>query len=304
MRTGTLFYSGFNFNSDIIIMNKLSINGESKRYGIIGYPLKHTLSPQMHNGLFEKLNINAFYFPFEISPEKFEKTVPFLKSLFSGFNVTVPFKESILPFLDGVCEKSLQIGAVNTVFFREGKWVGTNTDWKGFAENVEEDYHIRFKDKNVLILGAGGASRACMFTALWKGAKKIVVSNRTLSKAEEMIRQVSSSVELSAIGVEEQSLKQAGAEADIILNTTSIGLLKDDIHYMNLSTVRKDAFAYDLIYSRETDFIRKAKSLGLKTGNGKGMLIRQGRYAFEAWTGILPDTDFMCRFAGFERLDE
>ena len=285
-------------------MNKLLINGESKRYGIIGYPLKHTLSPLIHNGLFEKSGINAFYFPFEISPEKFEKNVPVLSNLFSGFNITVPFKESILPFLDGVCEKSLQIGAVNTVFFREGKWLGTNTDWTGFAENVEEDYHICFKDKTVLILGAGGASRACMFAALWKGAKKIVVCNRTFFKAEEMIRQVSSSGNISAIRMEVNVLKEAVAQADIILNTTSIGLLKDDLHYMDFSTARKDAFAYDLIYSRETDFIRKAKSHGLKTGNGKGMLIRQGRYAFEAWTGILPDTEFMCRLAGFERLDE
>lgn len=284
-------------------MNKININGESKRYGIIGYPLKHTLSPPMHNGLFEQLHINAFYFPLEISPEKFGKTVPFLRNLFSGFNITVPYKESILPFLDGVCEKSLQIGAVNTVFFREGKWLGTNTDWTGFAENVEEDYQICFQDKTVLILGAGGSSRACMFAALWKGAKKIVVCNRTFSKAREMIRNVPSAVELSAITVDEEPLKQAVAEADILLNTTSIGLLMDDIHYMDFSTAKKDAFAYDLIYSRETDFIRKARIRGLKTGNGKGMLVRQGRYAFEAWTGILPDTGDMCRFAGFERLD-
>ena len=266
--------------------------------------MKHTRSPRIHNGLFEKSGINAFYFPLEIPPEKFKKTVPFLKELFSGFNVTVPYKESILPCLDGVCEKSLQIGAVNTVFLREGKWLGTNTDWTGFAENVEEDYHIPFKDKTVLILGAGGSSRACLYAALWKGAKKIMICNRTFSKAVEMIRQVTSSVNLSAIGVEEQSLKQAVAEADIILNTTSLGLLKDDIHYMDFSAAQKDAFAYDLIYSEETDFIRKAKSRGLKTGNGKGMLIRQARYAFEVWTGILPDTELMCRFAGFERLDK
>ncbi len=285
-------------------MNALLINGESKRYGIIGYPLKHTLSPRIHNGLFKKSAINAFYFPFEIPPEKFEKTVPFLKSLFSGFNVTVPYKESILPFLDGVCEKSLQIGAVNTVFFREGKWLGTNTDWTGFAENVEEDYRISFKDKTILILGAGGSSRACLFASLWKGSKKIIICNRTFSKAEEMIREVPSSANLSAISVEEQSLKPAVAEADMIINTTSLGLLKDDLHYMDFSAAKKDAFAYDLIYSEETDFIRKARSRGLKTGNGKGMLIRQARYSFEAWTGILPHTDLMCHTAGFERLDE
>ena len=285
-------------------MNRLSINGESKRYGIIGFPLKHTLSPLMHNGLFEGNGINAFYFPFEILPEKFEKTVPFLKILFSGFNVTVPYKESIIPFLDGICEKSIQIGAVNTVFFREGKWLGTNTDWIGFAENVELDYGITFKDKTVLILGAGGSSRACMYAALWKGAKKIIICNRTLSKAEEMIRNISSYVNVSAIGMDNNKLKQAGEEADILINTTSIGLSDKDVHYMDFSGVPETSFVYDLIYSRQTDFICRANAAGLKTGNGKGMLVRQGRYAFEAWTGILPDTDLMSRLAGFERLDE
>ena len=278
-----------------------SITPQSKRYGILGYPLSHTLSPRMHNGLFSLHGIDAFYFPLEIAPESFNAMAPLLPTLFSGFNVTVPHKEAILPFLQDLSPEAKAIGAVNTVINKEGSLHGTNTDWIGFAESLEKDYRVKFKNKNVLILGAGGSAKACFYAALWKGASSITVSNRTVSRAYELISSCKENegTILSAIGSETEKLHEAVSVADIFINTTTLGLKPGEKHFIDFSNSKNSAFAFDLIYSAQTDFLKKASQKGLKTGDGRGMLLRQGAHAFKLWTGIMPKIPAMAKFAGF-----
>jgi len=276
------------------------INGETVRFGIIGFPLKHTKSPAMHNGFFSKHQLNSIYFPFEIKPEEFSQLVPALKWLYKGFNVTVPFKEEIIPFLDGLTDAAKLIGAVNTVYFKDDRWLGDNTDWSGFLENIEIDYSISFKNKTVLFLGAGGSARACVYAAIQGGARKITVANRTIEKASKLIESIRvDKVQLEYSGISKDELRELSLNADIIVNTTSIGLKESDFHYFSFENVRKDAFVYDLVYGIETDFIKKAKINGNKTGIGQGMLVRQGAKALKIWTSIEPDITMFYKNAGF-----
>ena len=276
------------------------INGETARFGIIGFPLKHTKSPAMHNGFFSRHQLNSVYFPFEVGSEDFSRTVPFLKSLYKGFNVTVPFKEEIIPFLDDVTDAAKLIGAVNTVYFEGDRWLGDNTDWSGFLENIEIDYKVFFKDKKILFLGAGGSARACVYAAIQGGVKEITVANRTVEKAKKLIQSIrSDKTQLEYIGIGNDELTEVSVSADIIVNTTSIGLKENDIRYFSFEKVKKDAFAYDLVYGVETDFIKKAKINGNQTGVGQGMLVRQGAKSLKIWTEIEPDITMFYKDAGF-----
>ncbi len=275
------------------------IDGQTRRFGIIGHPLSHTLSPRMHNALLAKLGINAIYFPLEIAPEKFETLVTQLRFVFEGFNVTVPYKESILPFLDGVTDTAGKIGAVNTVFFKDGKWTGDNTDWKGFQDSLKFDYGVTFKNKNVLILGGGGSAKACFYSALWGGAKAIAMSNRTREKNDSLVEQgFDYSCQVCSMGIDPKELKVCAEQSQILINTTSIGLNPKDRHFFDFASLSPKAFVYDLIYGKKTDFLERAKKRGCKTGDGLGMLVRQGALAFRIWTGKTPDVEFMKKSLG------
>ncbi len=277
-------------------MNKTfhAIDGQTLRFGIIGYPLKHTLSPLIHNALFEKLEIPAIYFPLEIAPENFKTLAPSLRYLFKGFNVTVPYKENMLSFLDAVTDTAKKIAAVNTIFFKDGKWMGDNTDWKGFQDSLMFDYGIPFKNKNVLILGGGGSTKACFYAALWSNAKSITLANRTPEKNDPLVKKnAGTSCQLRSVGITPSELSACAEHAQIIINATSLGLNPKDKHFFDFSSVSPKAFAMDLIYNKKTDFLERAKKRGCKTGDGLGMLIRQGALAFQRWTGKKPDLEFM-----------
>lgn len=276
---------------------KIYIDGNSKRYGIIGYPLKHTLSPLMQNGMISYYKLPAFYFPLEISPDVFCKTAKNLRYFFEGFNVTVPYKEAMINYLDEICIASKKIGAVNTVYIKNGDLIGTNTDWKGFADSLLLDYKVSLKDKNILILGAGGSARACFYAACQQNAKSVIIANRTFDKAEKIISDISfKGIKTYAIGISANELRKESHNSDVIINTTSIGLNKKENHYFSFKEVNSKAFVYDLIYSHETNFIKEAKKRKLNTGNGLKMLVRQGAYSFEYWFNINPDIKKMFSF--------
>lgn len=264
-------------------------------FGVIGDPIEHSMSPLMHNDLFQNYSIDAHYFPFHVKKENLQDAVKGLKAIgVSGFNVTVPHKVQIIPLLDEVDPLANAIGAVNTVVNKEGKFIGYNTDGSGFVRVLKEQI-ANLTDKSVLIIGAGGAAQALYFTIANHGVKRLDICNRTISKASEIVEKCPYHAETSVYGLEEAE-DNIGVY-DVIIQTTSVGMSpnKED-QPLSLKGIKAGAFVSDIIYNPfETAFLREAKQKGAMIQNGIDMLVFQGALAFEIWNGIFPDTDRMKR---------
>ncbi len=264
-------------------------------FGIFGYPLSHTLSPAMQEAGLRHYGRKDSYLVFELSLENFRKTMKSLGSiLLDGFNVTVPYKQTVIPYLDGVTEKARWIGAVNTVYRTKGKWLGTNTDADGFVRSLKEDGRFRPKGKTVLLLGAGGASRAVSYGLAREGAKRIFVTDVCEEKAEEVTRHfrpIFPRTDFVKIGESPVRLKEVLRGADLVINATTVGLKPADPPvipeaWIPAAKKNKRIFFYDLIYHpSRTALLRAAARKGHRTSNGLGMLLYQGASAFECWTG-------------------
>ena len=257
-----------------------------RKYGIIGFPLAHSFSPKIHNRAFKAYGIAAEYLKIEIPPERFESVISdFKKENRAGFNVTIPYKTKILPFLDELDARAQQIGAVNTILVsEEGKWIGFNTDYIGFLKPI-----IEFKDslKKCLVLGAGGAARAVSIgIASGLTARELIIANRTLEKAQTLTESISSFQTLKTSSCQIKAIP--ADQFDLIVNTTSVGMGKQgnktiiDIRPFSHSKT----IVYDLIYNpAETLFLKTARKAGLTTINGLPMLVYQAEEAFKIWTG-------------------
>lgn len=275
----------------------MNINLPTKIYGLIGYPLGHSFSPAMHNAAFKELDINGEYKLFEVSPDKFDH---FLQSLdkenIYGLNVTVPYKERILKFveLDQESNHLKQIGAVNTIVRQDNMWKGFNTDVSGFGRHLEEVFDP--KDKRVALLGAGGAARAAVYVLIKKGAKEIVIFDIDKIKSENvtsMAKDISPDFKISAVdSISDLCIK----DKDLLINATPVGLRQDDPCLIDESTLHKNLFIYDLIYNpAETKLLLLAKRLGIKYSNGLNMLIYQGALSFAHFTGKDSSLDEIIR---------
>ena len=262
--------------------------------GVIGDPIQHSMSPSMHNDAFEHLGINAQYYAFQVKPEDLEDAVKGMKAIgIKGFNVTVPHKTSIMPFLDAIDPLAEAIGAVNTVNCENGQYVGYNTDGLGYVTGLKEKLTAPLSAQKVLIIGAGGAARAIYFTLVKEGVSAIDVANRTLSRAEQLIKQCPYSADSKAILMEEAEKNLY--QYTLIINTTSIGLSPNiDQMPLSLKHLRGDALVSDIIYNPlETKFLQEAKNKGASIQNGVPMFIHQGALAFQIWMGLQPDTERM-----------
>lgn len=255
-----------------------------KVFGIIGDPISHSLSPIMHNIAFRELGIKAVYGAFLVKAENISQAVQGLKALnISGISVTIPHKETIIPLLDEVEEIALEIGAVNTVINHEGYLKGYNTDWIGVLKAFEEK-KIDLKDKKIVILGAGGASRAVIYAVKRGGAKEIIIYNRTLSKAEQL------AYLFGGIAYPWEKLNQA--EGDIIIQTTSLGL-KSDISPVSEEVLSRFKVAMDVVYlPLKTKFLTLAEKYAL-TIDGLRMLLYQGVEQFKLFTSLEPPVRIM-----------
>ena len=263
---------------------------ELKIYGIFGSPLGHTVSPAIQNRAFDHYHLKSIYFAFERSNAQFRSLMRHLKSLLlDGFNVTVPFKEIVLPYLDRLSPEARAIGAVNTVK-REGRnWTGYNTDGAGFLAGLGR---MRFnaRGKTAVILGAGGSARAVACALAQKRVRRLVFANRTENRAKALVHRFQNlfpKVTWSSVALREPALISVLSEADLLVNATQVGLKKTDS-----SLVSPRAFpgrrilVYDLIYRpRVTRLIQIARKKGHRTLNGEEMLLHQGAKAFEIWTG-------------------
>ncbi len=248
----------------------------------------------MHEAAFSKLGIEAHYLVLELAPPAFKKLMARnSKLLLSGFNVTVPYKETVLKYLDAVRPEARAIGAVNTVYRRGKRWVGTNTDMEGFLMALMKDGKFRPAGKKAVVLGAGGAARAVVYGLSRERVKEVLIADCFPEKAGKIardMRKVFPRVLYRAVEAGIPLIKDAVKKADIITNATPLGLKKKDPRVIPEDWIPegrsgKKVFM-DLIYNpAETPFLKTARRKGHRTLNGLGMLLYQGARAFEHWTG-------------------
>ncbi len=265
------------------------IDGKTKIFGIIGYPVKHTFSPHIHNFAFKALKINSIYVPFEVAPKELEYALHGLIALgVCGVNVTIPHKEAIIPLLDEISPQAKGIGAVNVVLFKDGRATGHNTDGEGFLVSLKKEVKVGPNNKSILILGAGGAARALVYVLAREGAKSIsfvdVVGHRakelSLKANKDFPRCETKSIPYLSSRIDEEVLN-----ADILINATPIGMKVDDPCIVSPNALHKDLVLCDLIYNPlETKLLKEARKRGLKATNGIGMLLHQGALSFELFT--------------------
>lgn len=281
----------------------MKTSGATKLAGIIGYPIAHSISPQMHNAALEHLGLNWKYVPFEVKPEGLKNAVEgFRAEGLIGFNVTIPHKEAILPLLDEVEKLPKKIGAVNTVKNENGRLVGYNTDGPGFIESLKLDAKIDPKGKKIVLLGAGGAAKACAATLAEVGASSITITDIAEKKAQYLVDYLSSlyesEIKFARFGGEH--LAQALSSADIIVNATPIGMHpnEDESPIGEDTELRAQSTVFDLVYNPpETKLMRMAEAKGCKVVNGLGMLVRQGALSLTLWTGQPAPVDVMWKAA-------
>lgn len=253
-----------------------------KIYGLIGYPIKHSLSPAMHNAAFKKLKINALYMLFEKTREEFPAAIRQLKAMgVSGFNVTVPYKEEIIPYLDGLDPLARRIGAVNTVLNQKGRFIGYNTDALGFIASLKEDLDFVSKGKNIFIIGAGGAARAIGFALAKEKAKSVVFYDILLDKAQGLAKDIQ--------GIFPDCLVSGQARPtpaiDLLVNASNCGMKPGDPLPIDPKILPDGVRIYDIIYNPSpTRLVKEAARRKIKAVNGLGMLLGQGVAAFEIWT--------------------
>lgn len=255
-------------------------------YGIIGWPLAHTLSPLIHTTAFRELGLSAVLVPWPVESGRVADFIAAVRLLgIRGVCVTIPHKEEVIPFLDRISERAASVGAVNTLYWEDGKLCGDNTDVPGFAAPLEEP-SAALRPRSALVLGAGGAARAAIAGLKAAGCGRISICNRT----EETARAFAEEFGLSAIAWDERGT----IDADLVVNTTPLGMrgkFEDDSPYPAEAFAGKRGAAYDIVYTPlKTRFLREAEAAGWRTITGLGMFIGQADAQCRIWTGRpLPD---------------
>ena len=254
-----------------------------KKYLVIGNPIEHSLSPKLHNYWIKQNNIDAVYDKKQLNENNIEAMIGEIKNgKISGINVTVPFKKSVIPFLDQLTLIAKEAQSVNTIFKKDNKIVGDNTDIGGFEHGLK---HINYdvQNKKVFILGAGGVVPSIILALKKLGVFKISLSNRTKEKAVEL-KKIYKDLEVINWG--------ECIDFDMIINATSLGLKNDDRIELDFGKIKSDKLFYDVIYNpSKTNFLLKGEELGNKIENGKMMFIYQAQLSFKIWHNILPKVD-------------
>jgi len=254
-----------------------------KKYIVIGNPIEHSLSPKLHNYWIKKNNIEAVYDKKRIDQSELENIILEVKEgKISGINVTVPFKKAAIPFLDELSIEANKTQSVNTIYLNNGKIIGHNTDAAGFELAIKYlKYNIN--NKRIFILGAGGVVPSIIFSLNKMQPSKIILSNRTRDKAENL-KELFKNVEIINWG--------EMPDFDMIINATSLGLKEEDEIKLDISNVGNNKIFYDVIYNPiETNFLKKAKNLGHRVENGKMMFVYQAHQAFTLWHKVMPKID-------------
>lgn len=266
--------------------NKISAK---KKIAIIGNPVSHSLSPRMQNAALKALKLPYRYSKIELSETELESFFKQLKkNNFLGLNITIPFKEKALRFVDRLSNEAKLIGAINTVVIDSNGMKGFNTDGEGYCHSLIQETKFNPKNKNIVFIGAGGAARAILVSLCHKKIKKLTIFNRTQSKARKLCQEFKKKfpkVKFDDESLEDKSLKAAFLTTDLLINTSSAGLKGKDSLKLPLELLPKKAIVSDIVYRpRQTALLKSAKKLKLKTHEGIGMLLYQGALAFQLWT--------------------
>ncbi|MCK4579971.1 MAG: shikimate dehydrogenase [Dehalococcoidia bacterium] len=277
-------------------MESSVISGKTGICGIIGDPVEHSMSPLMQNAAFRRLGLDYLYVPFRVRRELLDRALEGVRALnIRGLNVTTPHKVAVMSLLDEIDPLAKRIGAVNTVVNDDGVLSGYNTDAAGFLRALLEK-DIEPRGRNVVILGAGGASRAVSLVLAERGSR-ILVLNRTLDRAKEVANRVSgvSRNEVRALELDRDNLSGALGEADILVNTTSVGMSPNTGESPVASDLlRSSLVVFDIVYSPvRTKLLKEAEEAGALAVSGLDMLVWQGAIAFEKWTGLAAPSELM-----------
>ncbi len=260
-----------------------------KVVGLFGYPVGHSLSSIFQNAGFKKLGLDFTYILFSVEPKKLKKAVEGIKALnIAGMNITIPHKEKVMPYLDKISLVAKKIGAVNTIFNKNGKLIGYNTDVNGFLTSLQEDLKFNPKGKSVFLLGAGGVAYAIVYGLITKGVKKFSIVNKPRWMAELLVkhfRKIAKGHEFNLVDFSRRNSKRLIEDSDILINATSVGMNPGDASLIKEGLLYPGLFVFDVVYNRETALLKLAKKKGLKAIGGLNMLIHQGAASFEIWTG-------------------
>ncbi len=272
---------------------KKEINGKTKIIGIMGKDVENSLSPLMHNRMLSKHSLNFCYLPFKIREADLERAIQGIRTLnIKGVNITFPYKERVIEFLDQVEETARRVGAVNTIVHNKGILTGYNTDLIGFKKSLQKNGKFTIKGEKAVILGAGGAARAVVYSLLEEGIKEVYIFNRTIEKANQIKQDFYSffpQSDIKIFNLKKEELKDKIQQSHLLVNTTPLGMSPqiDITPLPEEGLFYPDLLVYDLIYHpSKTLFLKQAERAGAKTINGLPMLIYQGIESFYLWTGI------------------
>ena len=272
------------------------IDAKTTLYGLLGNPVGHSMSPFMHNIFFEQCNINGVYMAFAVEPDRIGDAMRGLHAMgVKGCNVTIPHKEAVIPYLCGMSKAAEACGAVNTLIYTPDGYFGDNTDGAGLLAAMEAKHQWKAAGRNILMVGAGGASKGVSVAMALQGAAKICIANRSVEKAEKLAAQIASISDTVTEVCTIQDLQNAELyqEYTTVVNSTSLGMSPnvDACIPVRFDVLTGEHLVVDLIYNPlETKLLRLAREQGAQTMSGLGMFIYQGVLAFEAWNGVRPET--------------
>jgi shikimate dehydrogenase len=265
------------------------------RLGVFGDPVEHSLSPQMQNAALKHCKIDMQYARFQISPDELREATDLIRKLeFIGVNLTIPHKIAALELVDAADDNVKRVGAVNVVKVEDGKLRGFNTDGRGFARAIREEFSVDLRDLRVMVIGAGGAARAIALQCAKENCERLVIANRSFEKAQKLVEELRDFfagpkvlgpvARLQAIPLEEAAIRFQIGNVDLVVNATPIGLNRGDASPIPARLLAPHVMVYDTIYSAErTPFVLAAVEAGARAANGLSMLLHQGALAFEIW---------------------
>lgn len=255
-----------------------------KTFAVIGDPIDHSLSPNIHSAAFRELDLDSSYIAYRIPKGELKEGIEGLKKIkIDGFNITIPHKIEMMKYLDTIDESCSLIGAVNTVENKDGMLKGYNTDMDGFLDPFKKK-EFSIKNSRILLLGAGGAARAIVAGFAKEKIKKITIANRTLTNADNLA-DFAKRINLNSDTLDIKDIGESAKNYDIIVNSTSIGL-KNEPSPISLNSIDEKTIVYDIVYNPiNTDFIKKGKEKGAQIIFGYEMLLGQATRSFEIWHG-------------------
>jgi shikimate dehydrogenase len=264
------------------------ITGTTQLAGVIGWPIEHSLSPVMHNAVYEELGLDWAYIPLPVADEiGLRRVVAATRALpFVGFNVTMPYKALVLELCDEVAMAASMAGAVNTVHCVEGRLVGYNTDGRGMLESLSEDAGFSPEGKRVVLLGAGGAAGAAIVAFILGRAASVDIVSRDITRAEEIIERVEPHLKSTvATTLTFEDAEQTVRDADLVVNATPVGMSADDLSPIPAAWLHSQQVVLDMVYGGEgpTALLRDARAAGATSLDGLGMLVGQGATAVDIW---------------------